>query len=60
MPMVVNSGLLKQYVPKWAAGKREPDRAFLWTLIKNLEPALAKDLLEKALEARAARHRNFV
>ena len=46
MPMVVNSGILKPYVPKWAAGKREPDRLFLWTLIKNLEPALAKDLLE--------------
>ena len=54
MPLFMTSEQLQIYVPDWLAGKREPDRDFLWTLVWKLQPKYAKSLMEGAINIRAA------
>jgi hypothetical protein len=54
MPLFMSSEQLRSYLPDWNAGKREPDRDFLWTLVWNLQPKYAKRLMDGAISVRAA------
>jgi len=54
MPIFMGSDQLRQYLPNWKAGQREPDRDFLWTLAHNVQPDFAKRLMQDAINVRAA------
>ena len=53
MPVFMLSDELRQYLPDWQPGKREPDRDFLWTLAHNIQPQFAKRLISEALRIRS-------
>lgn len=53
---VVQDEELRKYVPLWTPGKREPDRVFLWTLLTNKKPEVAKTILKKAIDSQAKAH----